>query len=238
MSRTAQVRRAHLPVGHAGVDQVRAAIHPPTGDAVPGVGVFLAPGAGGDLDGAALVGLAEVLASLGATVVRADLPHHAAGKRAPRADRSVPAYAELLAAARAEAAPHATWVAGGKSYGGRVASLAAAEGAIDVAGLLFHGYPLHPPGKPEQLRVGHWSAVPVKTLFLQGERDPFGSPEELAEHLGKLPRRATLVGVPGGDHSLDVAGVHAPDGVRRPAAEVLVRLSDPLRAWLRDLLND
>jgi uncharacterized protein len=107
-----------------------------------------------------------------------------------------------------------------------------------VVGLILHGYPLHPPGKPEQLRVDHWHRVPVPALFLQGSRDTFGSASELEGYVTKLRRRATVVAVAGGDHSLDVAGVHAPDGVRRPATEVLDRLADPIGSWLRSLERD
>ena len=75
----------------------------------------------------------------------------------------------------------------------------------------------------------------MRTLFLQGERDAFGGPAELDPQLTKLPRRATVIAVAGGDHSLDVAGVHAPDGVRRPAAEVLSRLAEPIGSWLDEV---
>lgn len=228
------IDRISLPVPATTVDEVDAAVHRPT-VADRGRAVLLAPGAGGGLDGVALTGLAETLAGLGCTVVRINLPHHQAGRRAPRADRSVVAFAQLLDAARSEVAPGAVWFAGGKSYGGRVATMAAAEVELGVAGLLLHGYPLHPPGKPEQLRVDHWPQVPVRTLFLQGERDTFGTPTELDPHLTKLPRRATVLAVAGGDHSLDVAGVHAPDGVRRPAAEVVARLAEPIGAWLDEV---
>ncbi|MTV27147.1 dienelactone hydrolase [Nitriliruptoraceae bacterium ZYF776] len=227
------VRPLRLPVDSGPVESVTAAVHAPAGE---GPAVLLAPGAGGDLEGAGLVALAEVLAELGCTVVRANLPYREAGQRgAPRADRSVGHYAQLLAAARAEVAPDASWIVGGKSYGGRVASLGVAEGQIAADGLLFYGYPLHPPGKPEQLRTDHWPAIRVPTLFLQGSHDTFGTADEVRPHLTRLPRRATLVAVEGGDHSLDVAGTRAPDGVRRPATEVLQRLGPQIAEWLRSL---
>jgi uncharacterized protein len=229
------IERVRLADDGAAVDTVSAAVHRPTRRSGPAV--LLAPGAGGDLDGDGLVAVADTLSDLRHPVVRTNLPHHEAGRAAPRADRSVAALTQLLEAAKGEVGGRLPWVAGGKSYGGRVASMAAAQG-MDVTGLLFYGYPLHPPGKPDQLRVDHWPQIAVKTLFLQGERDPFGSPAEVEPHLTNLPRRATLLAVPGGDHSLDVAGVHAPDGVRRPAAEVLARLAEPLGAWLRELRND
>lgn len=217
---------------------VSAALHRPPDGPRGDLAVLLTPGAGGSFEGAPLTGLAEALASLGCTVVRSNLPHHELGRRAPRAESSVPGFRAVLAAAREQVAPSARWIAGGKSYGGRVATLAAVDGGLDVAGLIVHGYPLHPPGKPDQLRVDHWHRVPVPALFLQGTRDTFGSADKLDAHLTKLPRRATLVTVVGGDHSLDVAGVHAPDGVRRPAAEVLARASDAIGAWLRALADD
>lgn len=216
---------------------VSAAVHEPVGERT-GPSVLLTPGAGGSFEGTALTGLADVLAAHGCTVVRANLPHHELGRRAPRAEASVPALHALLQAARDLVGDAAPWVAGGKSYGGRVATLAAVDGQLDVAGLIAHGYPLHPPGKPDQLRVDHWHRVPVPVLFLQGSRDSFGSAAEVEEHLTKLPRRATLLTVEGGDHSLDVAGVHAPDGVRRPAAEVLDRLGDRIGSWLRSLTEE
>jgi uncharacterized protein len=225
-----------LTLEDAPVPQVSGALHEP--DEATGPAVLLTPGAGGSFEGAPLTGLAAVLARLGCTVVRANLPHHELGRRAPRAEASVAGFRALLAAARGRLGVERPWIAGGKSYGGRVASLAAVDGDLGVVGLVFHGYPLHPPGKPEQLRVDHWHRVPVPALFLQGTRDTFGTAAELEQHLTKLRRRATLVAVPGGDHSLDVAGVHAPDGVRRPAAEVLERLGDPIAAWLRTLASD
>ncbi len=233
------VRELHVPTGSATAETVTAAVHEPTPEAVTaGFAAMLAPGAGGDLDGAPLVGLASVLADLGVTTVRVNLPHHEAGARAPRADRSVGPFGRIFDAVREEVAPGATWLAGGKSYGGRVATLASAERVVRTGGLILHGYPLHPPGKPDRLRVEHWPQVPVNTLFLQGSRDAFGTADEIEAHVTKLPRRATVLRVDGGDHSLDVAGVHAPDGVRRPAVEVVERLAEPIGAWLRGLLSD
>jgi predicted alpha/beta-hydrolase family hydrolase len=230
------VRPLTLRLEDAPAPAVSAALHEP--DEVTGPAVLLTPGAGGSYEGSALTGLADVFCQLGCTVVRANLPHHELGRRAPRAEASVAGFRALLAAAREHVDAAHGWVAGGKSYGGRVASLAAVDGDLDVAGLVFLGYPLHPPGKPAQLRVDHWHRVPCPALFLQGTRDQFGSAHELEEHLTKLRRRATLLAVEGGDHSLDVAGIHAPDGVRRPASEVLARLAGPIDAWLRVLAED
>ena len=181
-----------------------------------------------------MTALAHVIVSAGSIVVRANLPYREAGRRPPRADRSIEGYLAVLAAAQDAVGDRRPWVLGGKSYGGRVASMAVAEGQ-EAAGLLFYGYPLHPPGKPTQLRVDHWPDVDVPTLFLQGERDTYSDPELLATHIRKLPRRATLQVVAGGDHSLRVAAKHSATG-EAISEEMGVRgCSKVVASWLRGL---
>jgi uncharacterized protein len=227
------IERIDVPLEHATVESVTAAVHTPARRQRRAV--LLTPGAGGDLDGRGLVALAEVLSGLGLLVVRANLPHHEAGRRAaPRADRSVAPFRQIAEGVRQRFPRESRWVLGGKSYGGRVASMAVAEG-LRADGLLFYGYPLHPPGKPENLRVSHWPSVPVPCLFLQGERDAFCDLELLEENLTKLPRRATLHVVEGADHSLEVKARGAPDGTRRTAGEVIASLSDVLERWMGSL---
>ena len=229
------VQRLSLPVPDGPVAAVTAALHQPVRATRPkGRTVLLAPGAGGDLDGDGIVALAELLADLGCTVVRANLPYREAGRRAPRADRSVPGYLAVLAAARDVIRDRRPWVLGGKSYGGRVASMLVAQGE-EAAGLLFYGYPLHPPGKPEQLRVEHWPDVYVPTLFLQGARDPFSDLALLRTHVRKLPRRATVRAVEGGDHSLRVTRAASPTGQAASEAVTIAGLREDVRAWLRTL---
>jgi uncharacterized protein len=92
---------------------------------------------------------------------------------------------------------------GGKSMGGRIASQIAASGT-DVQGLIFLGYPLHPPGKHEQLRVTHWPKITAPLLFIQGEKDAFGSPDEIKAQTKKLNAPFEIFPVAGGDHSLGV----------------------------------
>ena len=92
-------------------------------------------------------------------------------------------------------------VLGRRSFGGRVASLAAADPNNVFAGLLLFAYPLHRPGFPEQLRTEHWPRIGCPVLIVQGESDPFGSPDELRREIGKL-RQAQLVTLPGAGHSL------------------------------------
>lgn len=224
------IERIQVPVDHPTVEAVTAEIHTP--ERRRGPAVLLTHGAGGDLDGAELRALAELVAGRGHRVVRVNLPYREAGQGgAPRADRSVAAFRQIVTRVRERLPEERSWVLGGKSYGGRVASMAVAEG-LPAAGLLFYGYPLHPPGKRDKLRVSHWPLVPVRCLFLQGDRDPFCDVGLLEENLTKLPRRATLHVVRGGDHNLEVAASAAPDSRRRPATEVVAGLGDVVGGWL------
>jgi predicted alpha/beta-hydrolase family hydrolase len=226
-------RRLSLPVPDEPVEAVTAVVHTPA--SVTGPNLLLAPGAGGGLDAAPLVALAEAIVAEGLRVVRVNLPYAEAGRRrSPRADRAVPGFRAIADAAREAVDPTGRWLAGGKSYGGRVASLAAAAG-MPTSGLVFYGYPLHPPGKPEQLRVMHWPDIDVPCLFLQGTRDAFGSVELLERHLRKLPRRATVHVVEGGDHSLQMSAAAAPDGRARRAATVVAELGPVVARWARDI---
>lgn len=227
------VARLQLALDDPAVATVTAAVHEPARRRRPSV--LLAPGAGGNLDGAGLTALAEVLAGAGHTVVRVNLPHHEIGRRAvPRASRSVEPFRQLLAAAQWQIGDHTPWIVGGKSYGGRVASLAVAEG-LPAAGLLFYGYPLHPPGKPERLRTEHWPQVGVPCLFLQGTADPFCDLGLLDHQLRRLPRRCTVHVVDGGDHSLRVGRVASPTGKAIPEAASVARLGDVLARWIQSL---
>jgi uncharacterized protein len=118
---------------------------------------------------------------------------------------------------------------GGKSMGGRIASQVAAdpETAGELAGLVFLGYPLHPPGKPEQLRDAHLPSIKAPMLFVQGSRDAFGSAEELRATIEKHHLKATLHIIEGGDHSLKVPKSQGPQ------EQVYASTMDTIAAWLR-----
>ena len=116
--------------------------------------------------------------------------------------------------------------------GGRIASQVAAKGADSLAGLVFLGYPLHPPAKPAQLRSAHLPSVPVPMLFVQGERDTFGTPRELAPILGKLTKGTRLYAVDQGDHSLTV-----PKRLGVPQATVLDTVADVIAEWMRETIG-
>jgi len=116
---------------------------------------------------------------------------------------------------------------GGKSMGGRIASQVAAAGVGDLAGLVFLGYPLHPPGNPEKLRSKHLPLIKSPMLFIQGSRDTFGTEDEMRPIVKKLPR-ATLHIISGGDHSLKVP---KSAGVTQP--ELYAAVQDEIVRWLK-----
>jgi predicted alpha/beta-hydrolase family hydrolase len=165
--------------------------------------LILAHGAGADQRHPFMVRMAEGLAARGLEVVTFNFLYTEAGRRAP--DRT-----PLLEACwRAVLGRFAPAFIGGKSMGGRIASHLAAAGDEGILGLVFLGYPLHPPDKPEKRRDEHLPRILQPMLFVQGARDPFGGEEEIRPLAEKLSARLHLVA--GGDHSL---------GVRRGQAEV------------------
>lgn len=184
--------------------------------------LVLAHGAGGDLRGALLEGFAGGLAAAGVGCLRFNFLYTERGRRAP--DRE-PLLRSAWAAAfeRGGDLGAPVW-AGGKSMGGRIASMMAADGELGAAGLVFVGYPLHPPGKPERLRDEHLGRVPVPMLFLQGTADAFARRELLQKVLKRLGDRAVLHPVEGGDHSFRIRGRPRDDaGMGSALGEVAAR---------------
>lgn len=165
-------------------------------------------GAGAGMDHPFLAGFCRAMTEHGVATARFDFHYMNAGRRSPDPEPALrAAWNEAFAGVRAMAGG-APVLAGGKSLGGRIASMCVADG-MDAAGLVFLGYPLHPPGKTDRLRAEHLARITVPMLFLQGTRDPFAKPELLATVLGGLGDRATLVPIDGGDHSFNVRGVKA-----------------------------
>ena len=162
-------------------------------------GLLLFPGAGGNADQHTLVALEE---GLDMPVRRMEFAYRREGRRFP--DRAPKLIAEVRAAAETFAADLGATTAelalGGRSMGGRICSMAVAEG-LPAAGLVLLSYPLHPPGKPDKLRVEHFDAVNVPTLFVSGDRDPFGTPDELAAHLGAVAGKVTVHWLEGHGHN-------------------------------------
>ncbi len=168
----------------------------------PGVSaVLLTPGAGSGRSHPGLVAIEAALAPL--PVERMDFPYRRAGRRAPdRAPKLVAAVVEGAdaLARRTEVAPERL-VLGGRSMGGRICSMAVAEG-LPAAGLVLVAYPLHPPGRPERLRVAHLPALALPCLFLSGTRDPFATPAELEQATATIPGPVTHVWFDGAGHEL------------------------------------
>ena len=188
--------------------------------------IVLGPGAGGSRRTPQLVRFAESLAASGRGVLLYDFPYRDRGRRAPdppdvleATTRAVGDYARTtLGAVRL--------VHGGKSMGGRIASQVVAGGAPGDA-LILLGYPLHPPGKPDQLRDRHLPRIAVPMLFVQGTRDAFARPDLLDAVLARLGEKATLHRIEGGDHSLGV-----PKRSGRTATEVEAEVERIMLAWL------
>jgi predicted alpha/beta-hydrolase family hydrolase len=166
--------------------------------------VLLYPGAGSSSDHSSLVAVERRLGAT-AAVERLDFPYRREGRRAPdRAPKLMASIRDDLAAVARRRGP---LVMGGRSMGGRMASMVAADvdGAGPVArlaGLVLVCYPLHPPGKPDQLRTGHLPSITVPCLFVSGTRDPFGGPDELERWSATIPAPVEHVWVEGGRHDL------------------------------------
>jgi predicted alpha/beta-hydrolase family hydrolase len=181
--------------------------------------VLLFPGAGSGRDHPALVAIERAVAPL--PVVRADFPYRREGRRAPDRAPKLIACVRDEAGALAKAAdvePGAV-VLGGRSMGGRMCSMAVAEG-LEARGLVLISYPLHPPGRPDKLRVEHLPLITVPCLFVSGSRDPFATPDELEVHTAAIAGPVTHVWVEGGRHELKGAD----DDVARTVAEWVAAL--------------
>lgn len=160
-------------------------------DFEPPAGLILTPGASADRDDATLVALEAGLPEI--TVERLTLKTTSV----PSAVRKITAAAEELAE-RLDV-PLDRLAYGGRSFGGRSCSVAVAEG-LPAAALVLLSYPLHPPGKPDKLRVDHFGELDLPTLFLSGDKDPFGSPDEFGSHVGAIPGPVMMQWV-AGNHS-------------------------------------
>lgn len=165
--------------------------------------LVLAPGAGGGQRSRFLVETARALAARGITTATFDFLYTTQGRSVPDKPPVLEAtWRDAIAATRADAAfSGLPLLIGGKSMGGRIASQVAAQGLDGVAGLVYLGYPLHPPGKPAQRRDQHLPAITLPMLFVQGSRDEFGTADEIRALLPRLNARTALFEVADGDHS-------------------------------------
>lgn len=210
---------------------VTATIYPGTAQDPAGVTLILGHGAGAGQASGFMVSFATELAVRGIDVVTFNFLYMENGRRLPDPkDRLEVCYRAVIDAVRGHAKIGGNRLAiGGKSMGGRIASQIAAAQVRDLAGLVFLGYPLHPPGKPEQLRAKHLPDITAPMLFVQGSRDAFGTPDELRPIIATLASPAVLDVVDGADHSFKV-----PKTAGVPQAAVYKAIQDRIDKWLRD----
>jgi len=194
--------------------------------------LVLAHGAGAGQKHPFMVTIARGLAARGIDVATFDFPYMQQKRKAPdKAPVLEAAFRAAIAEARGQVTPeHATFI-GGKSMGGRIATHLAAQWAdLQVGpcrGVVALGYPLHPPGKPEQRRIAHLPSIAVPVLIVQGERDAFGTPAELRPVVETMRAGVTLHVVEGGDHSLAVA---RSSGTAQK--QVYEHVLDTIAAWM------
>ena len=194
--------------------------------------LVLAHGAGAGQHHPFMTAIASRLAARGIAVVTFDFGYIHAGRKVPdRAPVLEACFGSVIdwATGRDEFAAHRLLI-GGKSMGGRMATHLAAAGFVahagagpTLSGVVALGYPLHPPGKPQQLRVAHLHAIRAPWLIVQGSRDTFGTPDELRPVVAGMTAAVTLHVVDGGDHSFAVA--------RTPRDAVLTAVADEIVGW-------
>jgi uncharacterized protein len=213
---------------------ITALVYPAAG---PGIGaaLILGHGAGAGQRSRFMVDTSHALANLGLAVVTFDFPYIEQGRRIPdRAPVLEACYRSTIETVRREvmSAQRQLFI-GGKSMGGRIAThVAAADSELDIEGLVLLGYPLHPPGRPEQRRDKHLPSIQRPMLVVQGSRDAFGTPAELEPILATLPRTATLHVVPGGDHSFKAPRI---DPARQTA--MIDDVHRTIAAWIGSIVS-
>lgn len=169
----------------------------------PSAGFVLAHGAGAGQSSPFITRFARGMVERGVSVATFDFPYMAARRKVPnKSDVLEACWRGAIDAARSQV-PDVPLFIGGKSMGGRIASQVAAQDHPPIAGLVYLGYPLHPPGKPQQRRDAHLPAITEPMLFVQGSHDAFGTADEVRALLPRLSK-ADLFEVTGGDHSFKV----------------------------------
>lgn len=188
----------------------------------PTAALVLAHGAGAGQKSPFMVRVASGLASRGISTATFDFPYMTAGRRMPDKPPVLESsWRDAIADAEQTFGTRPLFI-GGKSMGGRIATHVAAQDAGHLRGVVLLGYPLHPPGKPQQRRDAHLPSVSTPLLFLQGTRDAFGTTAEIAALLPSL-RQATLHEVAGGDHSFKTSG----------KKDTLEPIMDTVAEWIR-----
>lgn len=219
---------------------MQASIETPVGAvslAIDGAGadtmLVLAHGAGAGMNHPFMKDAAAGLSARGITTVRFNFVYMESGRKAPDRQPVLEAtYEAVVAHVREELAPRSLFI-GGKSMGGRIASYLPARG-VECQGLVFLGYPLHPPGRPDRIRDAHLYEQTTPMLFVEGTRDPFCPLPRLEQVRAKLKAPSALVVVEDGDHSLRVR-----KSSRRSSDEALAGALDAVTVWIeRESLAD
>jgi predicted alpha/beta-hydrolase family hydrolase len=192
---------------------VRGFLHRPV--APSGEGLVLTHGAGSNSKAPLLLALAEAFAAAGVTALRCDLPYRQSRSYGP--PRPGDGVRDREGLKNAVAALHSLasgrMFLGGHSYGGRQSTMLCADEPGLVEGLLLLSYPLHPPRKPDQLRIQHLPKLQTPALFVHGTRDPFGLPEEMESALRLIPAKTRLMRIVGAGHDLGFKGPAKQEGL-------------------------
>jgi uncharacterized protein len=207
----------------------------PAGASAVGASLILGHGAGAGQQSTFMVEFARALSNLGLDLITFNFPYTEQHRRIPDRGPVLEAcYRAVIETARTKIASAAQCLfIGGKSMGGRIATqVAAADPALPLAGLVLLGYPLHPPGRPAQRRDQHLPAIGRPMLFIQGERDAFGTPAELQPIVNGLRPSPTLRVVDGGDHSFKLPRMD-------PAAQtgVFANIQQDIVTWVRGVVS-
>ena len=218
-----------IKVDVAPADQVTALLYPAGVSNSAGISLILGHGAGTDQRNVFMVSFATELAERGVEAVTFNFLYTEHRRRIPdRNDRLEVCYRAVIDTVRKRIGSNKLAI-GGKSMGGRIASQVAANTPLDLAGLVFLGYPLHPPGKPDQLRSKHLPSIRAPMLFVQGARDAFGTPDELRPIIRELETAAQLFVIEDGDHSFKV-----PKKTGIPQQDVYRWILDHVVQWLNE----
>ena len=204
-------------------------------EAVPASAVLLlGHGAGAGQSSPFMVQFAEAMAARGITSVTFNFLYMERRKKVPD-PRPVleDCYRRVVEAVRREVGSRLPLFVGGKSMGGRIASqIAAGDAALPIQGLVLLGYPLHPPGRPDKMRDAHLPEIKPPVLFVQGSRDAFGTPSELAPVLSRMMPSPTLHVVEGGDHSFKVS-----KGGAAGQLQTITGIHDTVAAWIESSIS-
>jgi predicted alpha/beta-hydrolase family hydrolase len=224
------IRRSELPVRVSRDAQVTALVY---GAAEPrlDVALILAHGAGAGQHSTFMASFATAFAELGVDAITFNFLYTEQRRRIPDRRPALEAcYGAVIQTVKSELGTNALFI-GGKSMGGRIATHVAAAGLVEAPpGIVLLGYPLHPPGRPDERRDAHLPDVRCPMLFVQGSRDSFGTPAELEPVLASLSSPATLHVVDGGDHSFKVTR----GGQQQ--AQVFLDMQRAVVKWMRGII--